>query len=55
MGIIELFIYLYIVSIFKKLLIVKKLPFVQYSGIELTKANNLHTTCLFLIPPRRLF
>ncbi len=36
---------IYILSQFLPLLIVKKLPFVQYSGIELTKAVILHTTC----------
>ncbi|CAI81604.1 TPA: CPBP family intramembrane metalloprotease [Staphylococcus aureus] len=40
---------IYILSQFLPLLIVKKLPFVQYSGIELTKAVNYIQLVLFLI------
>ena len=48
MGIIANCYYLYIVSILP-LLIVKKLPFAQYSGIELTKAVIYIQLVLFLI------
>lgn len=41
--------YYYILSQFLPLLIVKKLPFVQYSGIELTKAVIYIQLVLFLI------
>lgn len=40
---------IYILSQFLPLLIVKKLPFVQYSGIELTKAVIYIQLVLFLI------
>ena len=45
---------IYILSQFLPLLIVKKLPFAQYSGIELTKSSHLHTTCS-IFNRRRLF